>query len=200
LGNHAEDEFPQFFIDSLSSHAGSMPREPRPIQFEPRPVPANDGLRLNEDQRPFPPRPEPPQDHPEEFVESGKSRLRVLLLQNAELLVQSQVFQKQMMAGIDRSDEQDKQEPQRTKHEPVLAEAQENRAVSRVKLSKKFRRGFENCSRFCSCQSTKEQQGSTGMGKHTLYRSIKSSYFHPISPGFNKSFALFWDRWSHLLK
>ena len=48
-----------------------MPRKPRPIQLESRLMPANDGLRLDEDQRLLPSRPEPPQHHPEQFIGSG---------------------------------------------------------------------------------------------------------------------------------
>jgi hypothetical protein len=70
--------------------------------------------------------------------------------------------------------------------------------VFAVKLPKKSCQGFEGCSRICSCQSTKEQQGSTRVGRHALNSSIKSIYFHLISTGFNKLFDLFWDRWSHL--
>src|ERR1035437_297993 len=65
LRNHAGDEFAQFPADMLSSHGNSMPRKPRPIQLEPRTMPANDSLRLDKDQCAFPSRPEPPQDHPE---------------------------------------------------------------------------------------------------------------------------------------
>jgi hypothetical protein len=49
LDDHAKDEFAQFPADASSSHAGLMPRKPRPIQLEPRPMPANNSLRLNED-------------------------------------------------------------------------------------------------------------------------------------------------------
>jgi hypothetical protein len=47
FGNHAEDEFAQFPADTSSSHAGAMPREPRRMQIETCPMPANNGVRLN---------------------------------------------------------------------------------------------------------------------------------------------------------
>jgi hypothetical protein len=56
-------------------------------------MPANDGIRLDENQCPLPSRPEAPQDHPKQFVRSGKSRLGMPLLQDAELLPKSQIFQ-----------------------------------------------------------------------------------------------------------
>jgi hypothetical protein len=50
------------------------------------------------------------------------------------------------------------------------------------------------CSRICSCQSTREQQGSTAVGWIVLNTSIGSTYFLSISTGFNKSFDLFWEQ------
>src|ERR1039458_7533640 len=49
FGDHAEDEVAQFLGDAFSSCTGATPRVPRPIQLELRPVPANNGLRLNKD-------------------------------------------------------------------------------------------------------------------------------------------------------
>src|ERR1035437_1954220 len=122
LGDHAEDEVAQSFADAFSSHACPMPREPRPRQLEPRLVPANDGLRLDKDQCPLPSRPEPLQDHPEQLVASSKSRLWALPLQDAKLLPQRQVFQKQVTSRTGKANEQDEQKPHRTRHEPLVAE------------------------------------------------------------------------------
>src|ERR1035437_4346494 len=198
FGNHAEDEVAQFLAYASSSHACSMPREPRPIQLEACPVPANHCLRLHEEQRPLPSRPKPPQNHPKQFVGSGKSRLRVPLPQDAQLLPERQVFQEQVAARTDRANEQDEQEPQRTRHVPLVAEPQKYRAGNLVKLPKEKPSGNLDCSRFCTCQSTKKPQGSTGTGQHAVRGSVKSSYFHSISIGFNKPSDLFWDRWSAL--
>jgi hypothetical protein len=75
LGNHAENEIAQFPADTLSSHTDSIPRKPSPIYLESGSVPADDGLRLNQDQHTLPSRPEPPQNHPERFLSSNQSRL-----------------------------------------------------------------------------------------------------------------------------
>jgi hypothetical protein len=98
------------------------------------------------------------------------------------------------VAGTNRSKEQDKQEPQRTRHEPLVAEPQEYRAENLVKLPKEKPSGNLGCSRICSCQSTREQQRSTGVGTCELNRSIRSSYFHEVSTGFNKRSDLFWEQ------
>jgi hypothetical protein len=98
LRDHAKDQLAQFPAHTLSSHGGPMPREPPPIQLETRSVPANNSLRLDEDQRPIPSRPKPSQDPPEEFVRNTKPRLRTPSLQNSKLLPQCQVFQEQIAA------------------------------------------------------------------------------------------------------
>ena len=68
FGNHAEDEFSQFNADALPARVSSMPRKLPPIQLESSPVPAYDCLRLDENQRQPPVRPETPQEYPEQFV------------------------------------------------------------------------------------------------------------------------------------
>jgi hypothetical protein len=68
-------------------------------------VPAYNGLRLAENQRRLPPRPELPQDHLEQFILSGKVRLRMLLLQNGKLLPKRQILQEEAAARVDRPNE-----------------------------------------------------------------------------------------------
>ena len=122
LGNHAEDEFAQFFAHAFSSRAIPPPREPSPILLESRFVPAHNGLRLNENQRLLPSRPKPSQHHPKQFILSGKPRLGLLPPQNCKLLPKRHIFQEEVATGIDRPKEQGKQELQRTEHMPVVAE------------------------------------------------------------------------------
>ena len=50
------------------------------------------------------------------------------------------------------------------------------------------------CSRFCSGQSTNDQQGSTGDIGQDVSSSIDCTYFQRFSIGFNKSFDLFWEQ------
>ena len=70
LGHHAEDQLAQFPAHTSSARTLPMPREPRPIQLEPCPVPPDNRLRLDEDQCPLPLRPEPTQENPKESVRS----------------------------------------------------------------------------------------------------------------------------------
>lgn len=89
-------------------------------------MPANDGFRLDENQYLLPPRPEPPQHHPEQFVRKSEPRLRILLFQDGKLLPKSQVFQKQVAAGAKESGKQDRQKSQQVQHEISLTCRQVN--------------------------------------------------------------------------
>ena len=98
LGHHAEDELAQFLVHAFSSCMFAMPREPRPVELEASSMPANDSLRLNENQSSLPSRPEAPQHHPEESIGIGKPWPRAMSREDQYLLPQSQVFQEKMMA------------------------------------------------------------------------------------------------------
>jgi len=74
LGNHTTDEFAQLEVNTFSSGRSLMSREPRPIQLEHGPVPANDGFGLYKNQRLLPSTPDPPQHRPEQSIRSGESR------------------------------------------------------------------------------------------------------------------------------
>ena len=86
---HTKDQIAQFLADAFSARANSTPREPRPIQLEPCPVPANNSFWVDEDQRVPPFRPKPPQDHPEQLVTSRDQRAMTPLLQNDKLLAKA---------------------------------------------------------------------------------------------------------------
>jgi len=116
LGNHAEDEFAQFFGNAFSSCAFPMPRKPRPIQLEPSSVPANHSLRLYENQHTLPSRPEPPQCHPEQLVRTCIPRLRTPRFQNSKLMPQSQVFQQKVATRTYRPNQQNEQESHQAQH------------------------------------------------------------------------------------
>jgi hypothetical protein len=84
--DHAKDEFAQFPTDTFSPSAAPMPREPGPIQFEPSPMPADDRLRLDDEERMFPSRPESKEANPKQPIWDGKPRMRMPTCQNGKLL------------------------------------------------------------------------------------------------------------------
>jgi hypothetical protein len=126
---HAEDEFAQFDADTFPARANSMPRKPCPIDFESGLMPSHNSFRLNQNQRLLPSTPESPQHHPEQSVGNGKSRLWMSLLQDRKLLPKRQVFQQQVAARTDRPNNQNEQELQQTRHEPVVTEAQDSSTI-----------------------------------------------------------------------
>jgi hypothetical protein len=123
LDSHADDLLAQILADGFSPGALPAAGQPGPVPRKPRPVPAHDGIGLDQDQSLFPARPNPAQNHPKEFVGSSKSGLRMAPFQNCELLTKSQVFQEKVAARKTRLNDQIEQELQRTEHELVVAEA-----------------------------------------------------------------------------
>ncbi len=49
-------------------------------------------------------------------------------------------------------------------------------------------------SRNCTGQSIQEPQGSVGIGRHKVNRSLKIIYFSEVSIGFHKRRGLFWEQ------
>ena len=63
-------------------------------------MPACDGLGMDNEQRPFPSRPAPPQDDPEEPVMGDEARARMLRRQDNQLLAKCEVLQDEVTAGL----------------------------------------------------------------------------------------------------
>src|ERR1019366_4088665 len=111
VGHHAEDEVSQFPPNASSTRMSSVPREPTPVHLESGPMPANDCLRLHENQRLLPFGPEARQSRPEQPIRRGKARPRASLLQNGKLLPKGQILQEQIAAGTEGSSSQYEQKP-----------------------------------------------------------------------------------------
>ncbi len=59
LGDHAEDQYAQFLARWPSPNTGTLPRDPFPIELESGAMPADDRLRLDDEERLLPAGPEP---------------------------------------------------------------------------------------------------------------------------------------------
>jgi hypothetical protein len=92
LDDHMEDELPQFSADGISSHVNPTTRKPGPMHRESDAVPANNRLRLNQDQRLLPSTPQSSKDHPKQSVRSGNSRLRTSSAQDPKTLPKRRVL------------------------------------------------------------------------------------------------------------
>ena len=116
LRDHAEDEIAQLLTRGFPSHTDTFARVPVPIQPEPGPVPAQDGVWLDKEQGSSPSRPQSPQSNPKQSVGRRKSWLGMVPRQDCELLPQGKIFQKEEAARPNRANERYKQEPQHARH------------------------------------------------------------------------------------
>src|ERR1019366_6969403 len=94
-----------FPADWFSSDRLSSSRDPTPVQPKAGPMPANHGLRSNEDQRPLPARPNSSQNDPEQPVDRTQSRARSLCVQSQQLLPKGEVLQEEFFSGAKDGDD-----------------------------------------------------------------------------------------------
>ena len=116
VGHHAEDEVSQFPANASSTRMSSVPREPTPVHLESGPMPANDCLRLHQNQCSLPFGPEAAQGCPKQPIRGAKARPRASLLQNGKLLPQGQILQEQIATRAKGPDKQYEQKPQQAQH------------------------------------------------------------------------------------
>jgi hypothetical protein len=121
LGDHLEDQRAQFFARRPSPNWPALPRAPRPVPAKPGLVPTDDGLRLNQNQRPFLTRPELFEQNPEHRVRSSHARSGSFGRKNDELLLQGQILKKEITPGTERIADQCLQEPQQACHSFIFA-------------------------------------------------------------------------------
>ena len=90
---HLEDEIPDLLGWLLPSDSLFHPGDQAPVPAEAGTVPADHGLRRNDDERTLPSGPEPVCEHPEEFVQGADLWFAVLAFQYGELLPERDVLQ-----------------------------------------------------------------------------------------------------------
>jgi len=88
-----------------------MPRGPRPIQLESRLAPANNSLRMDQNQRLLPSTPDLVQQHPERSFGGNQARLRMSMFQGGELLPKSQITRQKVAARAKESGSQSSRDP-----------------------------------------------------------------------------------------
>jgi hypothetical protein len=99
LRHHAEDQLPNFPRQSFPTDLFSHLRDHAPVHAKSSTVPANDCLRGNDNQRLLPRRPTVASEHSEQFVDNAESRLRMLALQDSQLLPKRKILNEQPSAG-----------------------------------------------------------------------------------------------------
>src|SRR5438045_1157936 len=94
-----------------------------PVEPKSRTMPAYDRLRLHHDQHLCPSRPEPSHGNPEQPIPSTQSRARVLALEHAYLLTQSNKLQPEVMSRAEEGGKPPEETEGKPKHPgslPVL--------------------------------------------------------------------------------
>jgi len=99
LRHHAEDQLPNFPRQSFPADLFSNLRDHAPVHAKPSAVPAYDCLWANDNERLRPRRPKAASEHPGQFVDGSESGLRMLALQDSQLLPERQVLKEQPSAG-----------------------------------------------------------------------------------------------------
>lgn len=103
------------------SPVSPQPRDARaeaPIQAEPGAMPANNGFRLDDDERVGPSIPERAQRHPEEPVAAFEAGPGMLALEHRELLAQDENLQTEVVAGAEEGKQVRRKCGGKLDHEP----------------------------------------------------------------------------------
>jgi hypothetical protein len=120
LGDHPEDQIPNLLRNSSPSCWLSDPGDQTPVESKACPVPTDDGFGRNHDEGLFPLRPKPTSGDPEEFVDQRQPRLRVLTLQDSELLPKREILQRKLPTATEKPNEYSEPEQEQIVHEPGL--------------------------------------------------------------------------------
>ena len=114
--NHAEDQLPQLLRRRPSPNRLPDSGDQPPIHAKAGPVPADNSLRNDDDDRPLPSRPQPTDGNPEELVKQTESRPRMTPFQHGQLLSQHEVFKDEIPAATEESRERREREPEHAEH------------------------------------------------------------------------------------
>jgi len=106
LRHHPEDQLPNFRRQFFSTDLFSRLRDPTPVQSKTSTMPANDRLRIDQQERLLPSTPETTGEYPEDFVNRSDPRSGVLALQHPQLLPESEILQEQAATRLQAAGEQ----------------------------------------------------------------------------------------------
>ena len=118
LRHHAEDQPPELPSTIFSCRPVFSPSRSCSSTCETQ---CGANLRLswaNDNERLLPRRPKVASEHPEQFVDGSESGLRMLALQDSQLLPESQVLKEQPSAGTKAAGQQSYTQPREAKHGP----------------------------------------------------------------------------------
>lgn len=116
LLGEAADQIPKFIRDLWP--APRPPRSPAPIQPKAGAVPANDSIRLYDEEHAFPARPELAECNPEQSVERTHRRWRPFSFEDGDLLSQRDHFKRRDSARAKEDSNSGEERKEEIKHEP----------------------------------------------------------------------------------
>src|ERR1700693_125971 len=85
-------------------------------------MPAHDGSRSDQDERPHLPGPQRPQCHPEQLVPGSQSAARSFGVKSQQLLTESEVFEDEVFPGTKSADHPAEEMPEPHDHGKILSE------------------------------------------------------------------------------
>ena len=101
LSIHAANELSGFVIGRVAACLAGASRPPTPMRLSTDAMPADDGIRLDDDERATPIRKPAASQNPESTVHLANPGTRLAPLENDELLPQTQVLSHQSRLGFD---------------------------------------------------------------------------------------------------
>src|SRR5450631_420650 len=118
LGHLADEPFGLLGDSAIGRGAGARP--PSPEQAEAGAVPADHGVRLDDNQHVRPARPETGEDHPERAVAVAQARAARRTTQIGQLLAESQVLDGQIRAGTEAGSQRSKDAQNQGSHRVMM--------------------------------------------------------------------------------
>jgi hypothetical protein len=120
LCDHAKDQIVYLSGNALSAHGSSGSGDPSPVYLEPGSVPASHCFRSHDDESLLPGRPKSASRDPEDTINQTESCSGMLALQDSELLTESQIFEEQGAANVEKPDEDRKKDQNEIEHGVLL--------------------------------------------------------------------------------
>jgi hypothetical protein len=103
VSDHPKDQLPNLLRRRSSSNLRPDSRDQSSVHTKTSPVPADDGFRRDDKEGLLPSRPDPPSDYPEELIEEGETRARMVTFQHSELLAEHEILQNKILAATEEA-------------------------------------------------------------------------------------------------
>jgi hypothetical protein len=103
VSDNPKDQLPNLLRRRSSSNLCPDSGDQSPVHTKNTPVPADDRFRRDDEEGLLPSRPEPPSDYPEELIEEGETRARMVTFQHTELLAEHEILQNKIPTATEEA-------------------------------------------------------------------------------------------------